>query len=148
MNGLLNRAVAKNTEKPFSTSAFSINYSDCGLFGVIVTAPNESLCEIVAQVASELRVIARDGIKQEVVDGAKRKLMFQIMTNSESCAAVSDVAYQASVLGSTVTPRQMLALIEKVSPDQVANAAQRLICGKKSLTTLGKTCVGPYLEDL
>ena len=148
VNGVLNHAVGKSTTSPFSTSAFSVNYSDCGLFGVTVAAPNENLIQTVNLVGAELRVVARDGVVREVVESAKRRLKLKVLLESESSQAVGDAASQASILNTVVTPQRMAEMIDAVTHDQVKSVAQRILNGKKSLATVGLARNRPVLGDL
>ena len=75
-------------------------------------------------------------------------MRLQILTNAEGGDAVSDIAYQTSVLNKPVPTRELLCLVQEVGIDQVKAAAARVLTGKMSLTTLGEMQDGPYLKDL
>ena len=87
-------------------------------------------------------------VKPQSVEEAKRRLRLQILTNAEGGDAVSDIAYQTSVLNKPVPTRELLCLVQEVGIDQVKAAAARVLTGKMSLTTLGEMQDGPYLKDL
>ena len=148
MNGVLNQAIQNSTNSAFSTEAFSVNYSDCGLFGVTVVAPKESISDVIGLASSELRVIGRDGISPDALQAAKNKLKSKYLMVAFSSSDVANVAYQASVLGKVMTPEVVVSMIDRVTPDDVAAVAKRVLGGKRSFASVGQVPNGVYLQDL
>lgn len=147
-SGILNQALLSKTKSSFSTSAFSVNYSDSGLFGITVVAPKDSIADVVACASSELSAIGQNGLDADTLQVAKHKLKSQYLRNASSSNYVADVAYQASVLDSVASPQDVASMIDRVAAKDVKSAAGRVLGGKRSLAVVGQTYDGPYLEDL
>ena len=146
--GVLHKALGNCSNVGASAYAFSINYSDCGLFGVTVAAPRDDISDVVSSVATQLQSISRDGVGNDLVNAAKRKLQARILMEAECGSSVADIAYQASVLDGVVSPQQIASMVDKITSDNVSAVARRVLAGKKSIATVGQKYTGPFLQDL
>jgi len=148
-NGLVNSKVAKATDSPFSTRAFSVNYSDNGLFGVHVVAPREKIDEVVRATSGVCKEIAAGSIPKDAVEGAKQRLKASLLMSDEKASNVlEDIAVETAVLGTVPATSEILAKIDAVTTGSVTGAAKKALGGKMSLTTVGKGGDGPYLCEL
>ncbi|XP_002125685.2 cytochrome b-c1 complex subunit 2, mitochondrial-like [Ciona intestinalis] len=148
-HGVLNSAVDRATNAIFNTSAFSINYSDCGLFGVHVVAQKSDFSKVAQATAAECSKIALSGIPNDAVEGAKQRLKAKIIMGSENSAyTVEDVAVQTAVLGTVAEPSKICKMIDGISAQQVAGVAKQVLGGKKSFATVGDCLNTPRLQDI
>nr|CAB3267528.1 cytochrome b-c1 complex subunit 2, mitochondrial-like [Phallusia mammillata] len=148
-HGSLNPAVEKSTDGVFSTNAFSVNYSDTGLFGIYVVSPQESINAVLQAVSAECKKVASNGLSDAAVNGAKERFKAAVLMNAECMSkTVQDMAVQSSVLGTIASPSSIVALIDGVSAADVAGVARRVLTGKRGLATVGRGSDGPFLRDL
>ncbi|XP_076806556.1 cytochrome b-c1 complex subunit 2, mitochondrial-like [Clavelina lepadiformis] len=147
-NGVVNSAVENATNGVFTTSAYSVNYTDCGLFGLSIIAPPDNISSVVSATAAECEKIATQGIDQNAVEGGKQRLKAAILMENESGAGAADIAVQASTLDAVSSPAQIASLVDSVSAQYLAAVAQRVLSGKKSLATVGPSYNGPFVQEL
>lgn len=75
----LGEAVGKVTDKPFAVSAFNINYSDTGLFGITIAASPNDIDKAVKAAVSQLRDSAKKVSEEDLKNAKYFHLVFQIL---------------------------------------------------------------------
>ena len=85
--------VSSNSNSGASAKAFNLSYSDAGLFGIIVQAPESELTKVATTAVEQLRKIAKgDGVDAEAVKRAVAKAKFAVANAAESRIGSIEVA--------------------------------------------------------
>uniref|UniRef100_A0A671TY64 Ubiquinol-cytochrome c reductase core protein 2b n=1 Tax=Sparus aurata TaxID=8175 RepID=A0A671TY64_SPAAU len=123
----------KATADPFDVSAFNVNYSDSGLFGVYT----------ISQVASAGDVsclslfLCRAQLKAHI-----------LMSQETSEGLLEDMGAQALANGSYVSTEEISKNIDNVSLTDVANAAKKFVSGKKTMASSGNLIKTPFVDEI
>lgn len=108
-------------------SAFSLNYSDTGLFGVVATAPDNKLDDLMWYVMPNLVRLAH-GISDQELARAKLALKVSVLSSHDGDAALAEtMAAQLSTIGRVVPLSEMLARVDALTMDDVKAAANDVI---------------------
>lgn len=145
----LPKAASKTMNVPFTASAFSVNYSNSGLFGILLESDGANIGKLVSSVNQEIASMASGGISEDEINAGKQCLKADILMLSESSrAAVNDMAVQLSVLDAYTSPEEIVTKVDSITPSEVLRVAKTVLGSKKSLVALGDITHCPYLSDL
>lgn len=145
----LPKVASKNVDGPVTASAFSANYSDSGLLGIVLGSDGANIGKLVSSVNKEIASMAAGGISEAEINAGKQSLKGDMLMLSEnSNVLVDDMAVQLSVLDTYVSPEEVAAKVDSVSPSEVLAVAKKVFGSKKSLVAFGDVTHCPYLSDL
>ncbi|CCE92601.1 mitochondrial-processing protease subunit alpha TDEL_0E03580 [Torulaspora delbrueckii] len=114
--------------------AFNHSYSDSGIFGISVSCIPQAASEVVRVVAEQFaNTFANDKLKltKEEVSRAKNQLKSSLLMNLESkLVELEDMGRQVQVHGRKVPLKEMIASIEKLTPEDIQRVAETVFTGK------------------
>ncbi|KAL3793805.1 hypothetical protein HJC23_006165 [Cyclotella cryptica] len=110
-----------------SISAFNLSYSDTGLFGVVATAPDNMLDDLMWNVMPNLVRLAH-GVSEEEMARAKLALKAQILSSMDGeIAAGEEMARQIQTIGRVMPLAEAMARVDALTMDDVKAAANEVI---------------------
>nr|BAN20943.1 ubiquinol-cytochrome c reductase complex core protein [Riptortus pedestris] len=145
IRGVGSSPLSKISGECSAAQALSIAHSDAGLFGIYVAAkPTEAKQAVEAAVK-----ILKGGVTDQDVNRGKAQLKSAILQAADSCQGiVEDLAGQSLLAGTPKIASDLAEEVSKVSTQQVQQALQKIISGRKSLAAIGNTGHVPYLDEL
>uniref|UniRef100_A0A7S2PN78 Peptidase M16 C-terminal domain-containing protein n=1 Tax=Skeletonema marinoi TaxID=267567 RepID=A0A7S2PN78_9STRA len=110
-----------------SISVFNLSYSDTGLFGMVATAPDNKLDDLLWYVMPNFVRLAH-GVSDEEFTRAKVTLKTQILASFDGdVAAGEQMAQQIGTVGRVVSLTEMMAKVDALTMDDVKAAAGDVI---------------------
>ena len=110
-----------------SISTFSLSYSDTGLFGMVATAPDNKLDDLLWYVMPNFVRLAH-GVSDEEFARAKATLKTQILASWDGDVATAEqMARQISSFGRVMSLNEMMARVDALTMDDVKAAASDVI---------------------
>jgi len=147
-HGLLNNHIVKQIPKSAGVineaSAFSINYSDDGLFGVKFAGDSSAVGEAVFRSLDLLKTIADKGVCEENLDRGIFKALFKYHSSLETSVGV----HEANMSFPTLNVTDIGGFIGSVTAEDVQRVAKNLLLSKPTLVSYGELANVPRLYDL
>lgn len=110
-----------------SISAFNLSYSDSGLFGIVATAPDNKLDDLLWYAMPNLVRLAH-GISDEEFVRAKTTLKAQILSSVDGDIAMGEeMARQMQTIGRVMPLAETLARVDALTMDDIKSAASDVI---------------------
>ena len=110
-----------------SIAAFNLSYSDTGLFGIVTTAPDNKLDDLLWYVMPNLVRLAH-GISEEEFVRAKLSLKAQIcMMYDGDIAHGEEVAKQLQTYGRTQSLAELVSRVDALTMEDVKKTASEVI---------------------
>ena len=110
-----------------SISAFNLHYSDTGLFGIVATAPDNKLNDLLWYVMPNLVRLAH-GVSDEELARARLLLRTRILAEyGASLAHGEGIAQQLQTVGRVVPLAEMVARVDALTMEDVKAAADAVI---------------------
>lgn len=110
-----------------SISAFNLSYSDAGLFGIVATAPDNKLDDLLWYVMPSMVRLAH-GISDEELLRAKLVLKSSILTMYDGHVAVGEtMATQMATIGRVMSLAEALARVDALDHADVKSVASEVI---------------------
>ncbi|KAJ1914727.1 ubiquinol-cytochrome c reductase core subunit 1 [Mycoemilia scoparia] len=124
--------------------AFSANYTDSNLVGVVIAAPNDKAADAVKKVAAEIQKIASSSVSEEAVKRAVASAQLQYALQSETRGGV-----RQSLACEAISPSQKIdtAKFSALTTQALSQAASATFA-KPSVSAFGNSRVTPYLDTL
>ncbi|NWH85934.1 QCR2 protein, partial [Aegithalos caudatus] len=145
----LTQAVAKATNKPFDASAFNVNYSDSGLFGIYTISQAPNAGEVIKAALNQVKAVAQGGVTDADVTAAKNQLKASFLMSVEtSKGLLNEIGSEALISGTHTAPAAAAQKFDSVATADVVNAAKKFISGKKSMAATGNLGNTPFLDEL
>ena len=121
-----------------SISTFNLNYSNTGLFGIIATALDNKLDDMLWYVMPNMVWLAH-GVIDEEVTRAKIALWMQIVLEyDEDIAVGEEMALQIQTVGRVMPLSEMAARVDTLTIDNIKAAADEVINDQDhALTAIG-----------
>lgn len=137
MSSRLFQEVRERRGRAYSVYSFLSSYADAGYWGVYVGTSPEFVEEVVQIILSELRSLAREGLRAEEMSRAKNQLKGSMLLGLEtSDARMSRLAKSEIFFRRDVTPSEIAASIDATSNDQIVQLAERLFCPERTAVAL------------
>ncbi|XP_053326737.1 cytochrome b-c1 complex subunit 2, mitochondrial [Spea bombifrons] len=145
----LSQAAGRATNQPFAASAFNVNYSDSGLFGVYTISQATAVDDVIKAAVNQVKAIAQGNVTEADVTRAKAQLKTHYLFSVEnSNGLLSEIGTQALATGTYTSPADAIQQIDSVTSASVISAAKKFASGKKSLAASGNLENTPFVEDL
>jgi len=110
-----------------SISAFNHCYSDAGLFGFVVTSPDNKLDDMMWYAMPNLVRLAH-GVSDEEFARAKAALKIEILSAVDGDAVSgAEIAKQLQTIGRVMTLNESLARVDAVTMDDIKTAGSKVI---------------------
>ncbi|XP_049874000.1 cytochrome b-c1 complex subunit 2, mitochondrial [Pectinophora gossypiella] len=131
---------------PFAAAGFNVSYSDGGLFGVVLSAPKDEVCNAVKAVAKLLKNCPLDS---NSIAAGKNQLKLQVLTEAENGTALAEsLAAQGLYTGSVKSPTALAHAISSISDSDVVGALQKISACKLSMGSVGNLAFVPWVDEL
>ncbi|NXY49502.1 QCR2 protein, partial [Ceuthmochares aereus] len=145
----LSQGIAKATTQPFDASAFNVNYSDSGLFGVYTVSQAQNAGEVIKAALNQIKAVAQGSITNEDVTRAKNQLKATYLMSVETAEGLlNEIGSESLVSGTHSSPSVVAQKIDSVTTADVVNAAKKFVSGKKSMAASGDLGNTPFLDEL
>ncbi|RMC17715.1 hypothetical protein DUI87_05379 [Hirundo rustica rustica] len=143
------QSVAKVTSQPFDVSAFNVNYSDSGLFGIYTISQAPNAGEVIKAALNQVKAVAQGGVTDADITVAKNQLKANYLMSVEtSKGLLNEIGSESLVSGTHTSPSAAAQKIDSVATADVVNAAKKFISGKKSMAATGDLGNTPFLDEL
>uniref|UniRef100_A0A670KFX1 Ubiquinol-cytochrome c reductase core protein 2 n=1 Tax=Podarcis muralis TaxID=64176 RepID=A0A670KFX1_PODMU len=143
------QGVAKATALPFDVTAFNVNYSDSGLFGVYTVSQASAAGEVIKAALNQVKAVAQGGVTDAEVTRAKNQLKAAYLMSVESSEGLLDeIGSQALASGAYTSPSAAAEKIDSVATADIVNAAKKFVSGKKSMAASGDLANTPFVDEL
>ncbi|XP_062444463.1 cytochrome b-c1 complex subunit 2, mitochondrial [Rhea pennata] len=145
----LSQGIAKATTQPFDASAFNVNYSDSGLFGVYTISQAPNAAEVIKAALNQIKAVAQGTITDIDVTKAKNQLKATYLMSVETSEGLlNEIGSESLVSGTHTSPSDVAQKIDSVATADVVNAAKKFVNGKKSMAASGDLGNTPFLDEL
>lgn len=145
----INKAVQGVTDGPFMGSTLNINYSDSGLFGFYSAASPKDAFKVTRAIVDQFSKVSKGDVTKDEVERAKNQLKSSVLMSSESSIdRLEDIGTQVLLNGSYTTPESCSESLEKITSEDVIDAAKQIFAKKASLVVLGESDTLPHLDEL
>ncbi|NXL99659.1 QCR2 protein, partial [Tyrannus savana] len=143
------QGVAKATSQPFDASAFNVNYSDSGLFGIYTISQAGNTGEVIKAALNQVKAVAQGGVTDAEVTTAKNQLKANYLMSVETAQGLlNEIGSEALLSGTHTSPSAVAQKIDSVATADVVNAAKKFVSGKKSMAASGDLGNTPFLDEL
>lgn len=116
-NGALSKVIGGEGDGNFALNSFNASYSDAGIFGVLIAAPEASAGKIVQ---AAVKLLKSGNLTDADVNRGKSQLKAALLIKNESGSnAIDFIGSQAAIVGCAKTPCQVAAEIDEVSTADV-----------------------------
>ncbi|CAJ0574760.1 unnamed protein product, partial [Mesorhabditis spiculigera] len=122
----------------YRCTAFNHSYADTGLFCIQGSAPPERINDALTVILDQFLHLPK-GFDAEELDRAKVQLKSQIMMNLEIRPVIfEDMARQVMAQGKRRKPQETMAMIDKVTAEDLIRVSRRMLASKPSLASYGQ----------
>ncbi len=134
----------------YSVYSYTSSFSDGGLFGVYAGTSPANYLQVVELINQELDRAGRSGLSTREVEKAKDQLKGQLMLSLESTSGrMTRLGRGELAFGRVLSPDEVLARIQAVTPEQVAEMCARLLGdGNRVLAAVGPLGDNPPLAQV
>ncbi|ETE58508.1 Cytochrome b-c1 complex subunit 2, mitochondrial, partial [Ophiophagus hannah] len=130
-------------------TAFNVNYSDSGLFGIYTISQASVTREVIKAALNQVKAVSEGGVTEEEVKRAKQQMKAAFFMSVESSEGLlNEIGSQALALGTYTSPAHVVEQIDSVTAADVVNVAKKFVSGKKSMTTRGNLSNTPFADEL
>lgn len=138
MSSRLFQTVREERGLAYSVYSYSSSHADTGQLGVYAGCAANKVGEVLDLVRAELCDVAESGLLDEEVRRSKGNLRGQIMLGLEDTGSrMTRLGKAELVHGELLTPEQVLARIDAVTPDDVRDVARDVLNRPLALAVVG-----------
>lgn len=149
MSSRLFQEVREKRGLAYSISAFSTNYTDCGLWGMYASTEPKSLNELVNVSIEELRKMTND-INEKELQTAKAQIKASLLMSMESSGSRAEkLVNNISTFGRVISNEEIVNIIEAITISDVQNCIKSLLSSICTVSAVGQIdSLQPYEEIL
>jgi predicted Zn-dependent peptidase len=137
MSSRLFQEVREKRGLVYSIYSFASSYRDSGLFGIYAGTGEEDLPELVPVLCDELTKLAK-GIDEPELRRARAQLRAGLLMSRESTSARGEALAQHLIThGRPLTVAELLAELDRVTPDDIARVAARMVEQVPTIVSVG-----------
>uniref|UniRef100_A0A8B9EXM0 Cytochrome b-c1 complex subunit 2, mitochondrial n=1 Tax=Amazona collaria TaxID=241587 RepID=A0A8B9EXM0_9PSIT len=143
------QGIAKATTRPFDASAFNVNYSDSGLFGIYTISQASDTGEVIKAALKQVKAVAQGSVTDDDVTRAKNQLKATYLMSVETAEGLlNEIGSESLMSGTHTSPSVVAQKVDSVATADVVNAAKKFVSGKKSMAASGDLGNTPFLDEL
>ncbi|KAM4656662.1 cytochrome b-c1 complex subunit 2, mitochondrial [Amazona ochrocephala] len=143
------QGIAKVTTRPFDASAFNVNYSDSGLFGIYTISQASDTGEVIKAALNQVKAVAQGSVTDDDVTRAKNQLKATYLMSVETAEGLlNEIGSESLMSGTHTSPSVVAQKVDSVATADVVNAAKKFVSGKKSMAASGDLGNTPFLDEL
>jgi len=130
----------------YSIYAFQWAFADVGLIGIHAATSEEHLSTLLPVILAETQKLA-DGVTASELDRAKAQMRAGLLMTLESpIGRATQLARHVQIHGRPLALDELVAEIDRVSPDEVAAHATAMLAGPPTLAALGPVGAIPRID--
>lgn len=138
MSSRLFQEVREKRGLAYSISAFSTNYSDCGIWGIYASTEPKSLNELVNVSIDELKKMTFD-INEKELKTAKAQIKASLLMSMESSGSRAEkLVNNLSTFGRVISNEEVVAKIEAITVDDIQSCMKELLSGVCTVSAVGQ----------
>jgi len=128
MSSRLFQEIRERRGRAYSVYSFLSSYRDAGYLGIYVGTAAEWVEEVLGVALTELRAVAREGLRSDELARVKNQLKGNMLLGLEtSDARMSRLAKNELYFGRDIPPEEVAASIDATTNDDVVEVAARVI---------------------
>lgn len=133
----LNRNIVEKNHNVQESTAFSINYSDSGLFGVYGIIERGKSNTYIASLSNEFQSLRQKGISAEELHRAKAQFKAHNLFDLSRSELMEFAARQISV-GNPISPSDFYKGVDAVTAEDVKRVADKVFSSKSTISAIGE----------
>ncbi len=138
MSSRLFQEVREKRGLAYSISAFSTNYSDCGIWGIYASTDQKSLNELVNVSIDELKKMTSD-ITEKEVQTAKAQIKASLLMSMESSGSRAEkLVNNIATFGRIISNEEVVSKIEIITVEDVQNCIRSIISTVCTVSAVGQ----------
>lgn len=115
------------------------NYPYCGEFTVYAATSPKHAKAVLEQIDAEIQKLLENGVTEKEFSQAKAQLKGSFILGLESAYnRMSALGHHQMLLGRTIPAEETIRAIESVTPEDVKNAADRILTGPRAYAVVGR----------
>lgn len=138
MSSRLFQEVREKRGLAYSISAFSTNYSDCGIWGIYGSTDPHSLNELINVSIDELKKMTYDTNDIEVKIAKAQVKASLLMSMESSGNRAEKLVNNLSIFGRVIPNEEIVAKIDAITVEDIQNCLKTLLSSKYTLSAVGK----------
>jgi predicted Zn-dependent peptidase len=138
MSSRLFQEVREKRGLAYSISAFSTNYSDCGIWGIYGSTDPHSLNELINVSIDELKKMTYDTNDIEVKIAKAQVKASLLMSMESSGNRAEKLVNNLSIFGRVIPNEEIVAKIDAITVEDIQNCFKTLLSSKCTLSAVGK----------
>lgn len=145
MSSRLYQEIREKRGLVYTVYSFANSHTQNGLFGIYAGTGKDELKELMPVIADEIRKVCDRQVNEKELERAKVQLKASMLMGLESSSSSAEVLARQMLLFDRIIPvEEMVARVEKVTLDDIQNAARQIFTGRPTYALLGS--IGEYLD--
>ncbi len=145
MSSRLFLELRENRALAYDVHSFAARHLDSGAFGIYMATQTHQVETAIRAALSEVARMAHEPLTAEELERSKTQTEGRLRLQLEGTSAMAEfLGHQAALVGSVMSPAEVIAAVRAVSSEDVQATAERLFSGSGSGWRLA--AVGPGLE--
>ncbi len=133
----------------YSVYSYLSSYKDSGVFAVYAGMSPDQTAQVVEITLDQLREIKERGLSEGEVRRSKEQMKGQLVLSMESISnRMSRLGRSELTLGRVLSPDQVIAKIDAVTPQDLARVAERILSRPLTLSAVGPQGKMPEVSGL
>lgn len=138
MSSRLFQEVREKRGLAYSISAFSTNYTDCGVWGIHASTEPSSLNELVNVSIEELKKMVHD-ISEKELTTAKAQVKSSLLMSMESSGSRAErLVNSLSTFGRVISNAEIVEKIEAITVQDVQSCMQKMLAASCTVAAVGQ----------
>ena len=115
----------------YDVHSFAVRHLDSGAFGIYLATQPEQVGTAIRSALMEVGRVVRERLTAEELDRAKTQIEGRLRLQLEGTSAMAEfLGHQAALIGSVMSPEEVISAVRAVTADQVQATAETLFSGK------------------
>lgn len=148
MSSRLFQEVREKRGLVYSIHSFSSSFTDSGLFGIYAGTGESEVEEMMPVICDEIAKLAQTMDEEEVARSAAQLKAGILMSRESTSARCEHLANHLLLFGRALTPQEIVAKVNAVTPADVARVARQIFGSVPTLVSLGPVSRVPDYADL
>lgn len=133
----------------YTVYSFANSHTQTGLFGIYAGTTNKELKELMPVICEEIRKIRDFKVTEKELKRAKTQLKASMLMALESSSSTAEVLARQLLLFNRIIPvEEMVERVEKVTIDDVQNAARQIFSSNPTYTLVGDIDGHPEYDEI
>ncbi len=139
MSSRLFQTIREERGLAYTVYSYPASYSDIGIFAIYAGTSLDHAEEVLKLIRQEVDRIVRDGLTMQEFEQARAQLKGSYILGLESTSSrMNALGRRKLLLNAEQTEEEVIAKIDAITYDQVAQLTKKLLSGKPSVSLVGK----------